>query len=215
MSGYLDYFSEEFKFSPHYQVESVVATPDNFKDYGHFVEDYENEDVIIKPWPVKGWRKLMGNTGTEGGIAEGKFEYKYLKKDNQTYLSAISHAVGGDYTTGINYLPTDKDIPDYILTREANYHPDSGQVFYPINSIDPTPFILLLALPGDDIKLEDFVAFKFDGVRGAQIKPDIWHQPLYPLVKDSTFMTKQGKVHGCVGVDTITEFDTWLKVDLT
>ena len=55
----------------------------------------------------------------------------------------------------------------FVLVREANYHPDGGQVFYPVNE---NPFVLLLALPGDDIKLEDFVAFYCDGTCGVQIK---------------------------------------------
>ena len=55
----------------------------------------------------------------------------------------------------------------FVLTREANYHPDGGQVFFPVTK---EPFVLLLALPGDDIKLEDFVAFYCDGSCGVQIK---------------------------------------------
>ena len=53
----------------------------------------------------------------------------------------------------------------FVLVREANYHPDGG--FYPVTK---KPFVLLLALPGDDIKLEDFVAFYCDGTCGVQIK---------------------------------------------
>ena len=40
-----------------------------------------------------------------------------------------------NYVSGVS--PTNDH--DYILTREANYHPDGGQVFYPI---DNKPFIL-------------------------------------------------------------------------
>ncbi len=52
---------------------------------------------------------------------------------------------------------------DYVLTREANYHPDGGQVFYPEKR---AAFVLLLALPGDDVKLQDFRAFYCDGSCG-------------------------------------------------
>ena len=55
----------------------------------------------------------------------------------------------------------------FVFTREANYHPNGGQVFFPVTK---EPFVLLLALPGDDIKLEDFVAFYCDGSCGVQIK---------------------------------------------
>lgn len=208
MSGYADYQNESLKDYPVYNVPVIEATSENFKEYGHFVKDYDNEEVIIVPWPVSGWRKLMFNTGTEGGITEGKFQYWY----QNGLLRAKNHAVGGDYITGINYEVGDgNQVPKYILNREANYHPDGGQVFYPL---EKAPFILLLALPGDDVKPEDFIAFKFDGSCGAQIKPNIWHQPAYPLISRMDFMTKQGKVHGCVGVDTIDEFQKWLKIDL-
>jgi ureidoglycolate hydrolase len=46
---------------------------------------------------------------------------------------------------------------------------------------DHDPFVALLALPGDDIKAEDFVAFYFDGSFGVQIHADIWHQQVYPI----------------------------------
>ena len=55
-----------------------------------------------------------------------------------------------------------------MLCRGLNYHPDGGQVFFPVERV---PFVMLLALPGDDVRLEDFVAFYFDGSIGLQIKP--------------------------------------------
>ncbi len=62
----------------------------------------------------------------------------------------------------------DQKKRDFVLTREANYHPDGGQVFYPKKG---AAFVLLLALPGDDIKLEDFVAFYCDGSCGVCTQP--------------------------------------------
>jgi hypothetical protein len=41
-----------------------------------------------------------------------------------------------------------------------NYHPDGGQVFFPL---DHRPFCIPLALPGDDITPEKFVCFRIDG----------------------------------------------------
>ena len=119
--------------------------------------------------------------------------------------SAHNLAVGCDpYTTAVL-----TDVKS-ILTREANYHPDSGQVFYPV---DEVPFYLLLAKEGDDIKATDFVAFYFDGTVGCQIKPGIWHQPPYP-VRRAEFLNKQGAVHACVGYDSIEEEECWLEIIL-
>ena len=84
-------------------------------------------------------------------------------------------------------------------------------MFYPL---DPYPFVLLLALPGDDVSLEDFVGFWFDGSMGVQINPGIWHQPAYPIHQEGRFMTKQGAVHACVVVDTLNEFGIWLELSL-
>ena len=76
-----------------------------------------------------------------GGTVEGNFSYTLDGK----YMKATNEAVGGYYITGILN-------ENSILTREANYHPDGGQIFYPFKS---GPFILLLALPGDDIKIDN------------------------------------------------------------
>ncbi|MEC9466099.1 MAG: ureidoglycolate lyase, partial [Myxococcota bacterium] len=95
---------------------------------------------------------------------------------------------------------------------EANYHPDGGQIFF---HRDGEPFVALLAKPGDDIRPEDFVAFYFDGSFGVQIFPNVWHQPLFPRDDGMVFNNKQGRVHACVSVDFIGEFQTYLAVPLT
>lgn len=101
---------------------------------------------------------------------------------------------------------------DSVLCREANYHPDSGQMFFPLEYKE---FILLLALPSDEVKAKDFRAFYFDGSMGCMIHPGVWHQPPYPLCPTSTiFQNAQGAVHACVGYDSIEEEGIWLHVDL-
>ena len=62
---------------------------------------------------------------------------------------------------------SDPNNREFVLTRELNYHPDGGQVFFP-TSCDP--FVMILAPPGDDIQLSDFRAFYCDGSCGLQIK---------------------------------------------
>jgi ureidoglycolate lyase len=205
MSGYADYYNSElynFNRYPVINVHIIRATPENFAQYGRIIPDYNEEEVVIKPWPVSGTRQLMPNTGIGGGITEGVFSYWY----DGDYLHAKNRAVSGDYITGRVFENT-------ILTREANYHPDSGQVFWAPNGVQ---FILLLARPGDNVTPNDFVGFYFDGSQAVQIWPDIWHQPVFPVgIPKADFMTKQGKVHGCVGVDFINEFGVWLGLDLS
>ena len=205
MSGLAEYSTQLLKcFPKRHKVPIIIATEENLKEYGRIVRNFKNylsEKVIIEVWPKHTGRPVCIGTGTGGGVSEGNF--KYWKEKN--YFRAKNEAVDGSYTTGIL---TDNNT---VLTREANYHPDGGQVFFPLV---PTPFILLLALPGDDIKLEDFVGFYFDGTYGIQIYPNIWHQPIYPISGFAQFKTKQGAVHACVKVDTLLEFETWLEISL-
>jgi len=62
---------------------------------------------------------------------------------------------------------------DSVLLWHVNYHPDGGQLFWPL---DGKPFVVPVALPGDDVKPEDFVAFRSDGSFGIYIHPNIWHE---------------------------------------
>ena len=134
-------------------------------------------------------------------------------------MLARNHAVDGQYVTGWFADPASASVSnthnvDYsrIYVREANYHPDGGQMFYPKNG---EAFVALLALPGDDISPSDFVAFYWDGSFGIQIFPNIWHQPLYPIANFAEFSDKQGKVHACIAVDFVKEFNVYLEVPLT
>jgi ureidoglycolate hydrolase len=97
-----------------------------------------------------------------------------------------------------------------VLLWHANYHPDGGQLFYPL---DGQPFVVPLALPGDDVRPEDFVAFWFDGSKGLYIHPDIWHEGVFPP-RAGRFYDKQGKVHARVSVDFAREFHCLLRVPL-
>tara|TARA_B100001964_G_scaffold214865_1_gene252779 strand:- start:891 stop:1517 length:627 start_codon:yes stop_codon:yes gene_type:complete len=201
MSGYVSY-TENYLFDnvKKHTVPIIKATPENFKNYGYFVHNYFSEKVIIKQWPHTGWRKVADGTGYGGGTVEGNFSYTLDGK----YMKATNDAVGGYYIIGILN-------ENSILTREANYHPDGGQIFFPFKS---GPFILLLALPGDNIKMDDFVGFYFKGSVGVQIFPGVWHQPAFPINGEATFVTKQGAVHACVVVDTVNEFNSWLEIPL-
>ncbi|XP_053382470.1 ureidoglycolate lyase-like [Mercenaria mercenaria] len=195
------------KYGEPFPVPIVMATADALKGYGTIVTDFENEDVEITPWPVKGWRTLCPGTGTLGGLINDELTYKWVGDQSMV----TDDTEDGDFITGRlpkNIPPSDRT---HVLVREANYHPDGGQVFFPK---DKDPFVALLALPGDDIKMEDFVAFYFDGSFGVQIHADIWHQPIYPIKDESVFLGKQGAVHACVAVDTVDEFGKYLLMPL-
>lgn len=205
-SGYATYTVKDFYDCQNYfKVPLAIANKQNLKGYAKIVTDYDDEKVIIKQWPPQGWRKVMKGTGRDGGVTEGLFKFEY----RDGYLYAQNHAVGGKYTVG--KVEENKHGVKSLITRELNYHPDGGQVVFPTKQY---PFIILLAKPGDDVHLEDFKAFYCDGTFGVQILPNVWHQPVFPLDKKTSFKDKQGAVHACIGVDTVKEFGVWLEIPL-
>ena len=194
-------------------VPLIAATAESLRGYGTIVTDFENETVRIETWPQPDWRRVEPGTGDEGGITEGDFE---IRRQGDLMVGR-NHAVDGHYITGWFTDPAvataEGTVPNYnhVLVREANYHPDGGQVFFPREC---AAFVALLALPGDDVRPEHFIAFYFDGNFGVQIHPGIWHQPVFPLAERAVFKDKQGKVHACVAVDFVKEFSTYLSVPL-
>ena len=199
--------AHDAKYGKPHLVPLKIATEDNIKQYGRFVTSFEEEEVWIATWPQQGWRPICPGTGNQGGIVEGDFLFQW----EDDFLKARNKAVGRAYVTGRLPVDVTSSRRSHVLVRDLNYHPDGGQVFFPE---DGKPFVALLALPGDDIKLEHFEAFYFDGSFGLQIKPGVWHQSPYPLEDSASFKNKQGRVHACVEVDTAVEFGRYLKVPL-
>jgi hypothetical protein len=196
-----------------HRVPLITATADNFRAYGRFVPDFGRDRVTIVTWPRPGWRPVVPGTGNEGGIVEDSFAMERRGEIQH----AVNRAVGRSYITGWftdpavaseNREPKDTSR---IYTHEANYHPDSGQIFSPRAG---AAFVALLAKPGDDVAPEDFVAFYCDGSFGIHIDPGIWHQPVFPLGSTAVFDDKQGRVHACIAVDFVTEFGCYLEVPL-
>lgn len=219
MSGLVSLNSDRIKV---HHVPMITANQETFVEagFGDIVADFDQAGVDIVTWPKPGWREVVEGTGNEGGITEGEFIFTW----EGDMAVARNHAVDGHYVSGWFADPAqasfdaryqDKDQAyggrRQIYVREANYHPDGSQIFYPQ---ERTPFIALLALPGDDVKPEDFIAFYCDGSFGIKIHPGIWHQPLFPLAERAVFNDKQGRVHACIAVDFVSEFDTYLSIAL-
>ena len=98
-----------------------------------------------------------------------------------------------------------------MLLWHANYHPDGGQLFFPLNG---EAFVCPLALPGDDVKPENFVAFYVDEGKGLYIHPNVWHEAVFPLAPRASFYDEQGKVHARVSCNVAVEFGVFLAVPL-
>jgi hypothetical protein len=131
-------------------------------------------------------------------------------------LYGRNEAVGGHYVLAYADEPADAREdhdrpPRRMLLWHANYHPDGGQLFFPL---DRRPFVVPLARPGDDVAPEDFVAFRFDGTRGLYIHANVWHEGVFATSGTQRFFDKQGAVHARVSVDFPREFGCLLEVAL-
>src|ERR1700684_3493932 len=136
----------------------VVATEASLRGYGCLVADPKTFPIEIVRWPAQGWRPIDENSGNQGGIAEGLFESCWKGET----LYARNNAVGDSYLFGWSNWPEEAAISTSDRPRErallwrANYHPDGGQLFYPLNG---RTFVVSLALPGDDVTPDQFVSF--------------------------------------------------------
>ena len=84
-------------------------------------------------------------------------------------------------------------------------------MFFPI---DNKPFVVPVALPTDDLKPDQVVAFWCDGSKGLYIHPNIWHEGIFPVDGKQRFLDRQGKVHARVSCDIGEEFGVYLSVPL-
>ena len=197
-----------------HQVPLIEASDQTMRGYGCLVADPDEFEIEIVRWPARGWRSVDVGTGDEAGYVEGIFQCAW----DGDVLRAENAAVGGDYVLGWSCDPqtatTDRTTVrrDKVLLWHMNYHPDGGQLFFPL---DKKPFVVPVALPGDDLTPEKIVAFWCDGGKGLYIHPDIWHDGVFPATDRQRFLTRQGRVHARVSCDLGEEFGIYLSVPLT
>ena len=199
------------------EIPLVNATNENLKGYGYLVDVYDQCKIEIVTWPKQVWRDIEEGTGNEGGTTEGPFEAWWEQNILYGRNSAVEHKSeydkDGRYLLGYSSDPDTlkknyiKEDPKQIYIWHVNYHPDGGQLFFPKEN---KPFISPLALPGDNIQLNDFKAFYFNGSQGLYIHPNIWHEGVFPTKERATFRGKQGKVHARVSIDLLEEFKSYL-----
>lgn len=198
---------------PLHPVPLIVATPQTVKGYGQMVDDPATFDIEIVRWPAQGWRPVDDGTGDEGGFVEGIFHGEWAGD----VLMGSNEAVNGHYVLGWSTDPQSASTErrtaprDRVLLWHMNYHPDGGQMFFPL---DKQPFVVPVALPGDDLTPEKVVAFWCDGTTGLYIHPGIWHEGIFPVGDKQRFLDRQGRVHARVSCDVGAEFGVYLSVPL-
>jgi hypothetical protein len=199
---------------PLFEVPLIEATPQSVGGYGRLVEDPAACDIEIVRWPAQGWRPVDEDSGDEGGVVEGIFHGEWTGD----VLRGRNEAVKGEYVLGWSCDPQQASAEtataprDRVLLWHLNYHPDGGQLFFPL---DRTPFVVPVALPGDDITPEKVIALWCDGTRGLYIHPNIWHEGIFPMADRQRFLDRQGRVHARVSCDVAAEFGLYLAVPLT
>ncbi|MFT5502864.1 MAG: ureidoglycolate lyase [Gammaproteobacteria bacterium] len=195
-----------------FSVPLVEATEQSVEGYGCLVDD-PGFEIEIVTWPAQGWRSVDEGTGNEAGAVEGIF-YGNWTGD---VLMGRNDAVSGHYVLGWSTDPQSASATsqtterDKVLLWHMNYHPDGGQLFFPQQK---KPFVVPVALPGDDFKPEKVIAFWCDGSQGLYIHPGIWHEGIFPVEDEQSFLDRQGRVHARVSCDIGEEFGVYLSVPL-
>ena len=195
-----------------FRIPVVEATTESVKGYGWLVDDPTTCKVEITRWPAQGWRPVDSDSGDEGGTTEGTFTSEWKGQ----ILYGRNEAVGGSYVLGYATAPRDAseqspETPEKIMLWHANYHPDGGQLFFPL---DKRPYLVPVALPGDDIYPDKFICFLCPGSRGLYIHANVWHEGVFAISGKQRFLDRQGAVHARVSVDFAREFQCLLEIPL-
>jgi hypothetical protein len=201
---------------PWHEVPLVQATPVSLAGYGLLVDDPDQFAIEVVTWPALGWRPVDPGTGNQGGIVSGSFdvwwegEVLYARKESsgEQCLLGWSRNPGELEESGHDAARADHSR---VLLWHAHYHPDAGQLFFPVGGGE---FIVPLALPGDDITPQDFVAFHVPPGRGLYIDPGVWHEAVIPLAGNTRFRDRKGKVHARISCNFAEEFGVFLSVPL-
>ena len=196
----------------HYPIPVRPANDYSLQGYGRLVDNIDDIDIKIVRWPATGTQPVDLDGGNEAGTEDGAFECSW----RGYVVYRCNSAVGGDYILGYACDPHQAreqhvNLPTQILLWHAIYHPDGGQLFFPL---EPKPFIIPRALADDDVTPEQFIAFHFDGTQGLYIHPNIWHEGVYRISGIRRFRDRQGTVHARVPFDFTAEFGCLLAVPI-
>ncbi|MCS2150750.1 ureidoglycolate lyase [Scandinavium manionii] len=73
-----------------------------------------------------------------------------------------------------------------IIVTELERHPLGTQAFVPLHG---EPFVIVVALGGDDVDLTTLRAFITNGQQGVNYHRNVWHHPLFAWQKETQFLT--------------------------
>ncbi len=213
MSKTIDYLNPNLPPDlPTVRMPIVDATPESLEGYGVLIDGPDDVEIEIVRWPAQGWPKVDEDSGDEGGTTEGVFVSHW----DGDILFGSNEAVGGEYVLAYGTEPNlarqgHANGPERLLIWHANYHPDGGQLFFPL---DDQVYYVPMALPGDDVRPGDFKCFRFSGNKGCYMHPNVWHEGTFAAHGKQRFFDRQGRVHARVSVNFAEEFKCLLEVEL-
>ena len=103
----MDFDPAEFAYVPTtgvrrgHQTPLVPASNHSLEGYGRLVDAPESFPIGIVRWPAQGWRPIDENSGDQGGVVEGVFEFWWKGET----LYARNNAVGDTYLFGWSNWP--------------------------------------------------------------------------------------------------------------
>ena len=194
------------------RIPVVPATAAALEGYGRLVDDPDECAVEIVRWPARGRRPVDDDSGNEAGTTRGIF---FSEWDGDV-LFGRNEAVGGHYILAYAEAPEHAredhgESPRRMMLWHANYHPDGGQLFFPLEG---ETYYVPLALPGDDVQPSHFVCFAIPARKGLYVHPDVWHEGVFALRGTRRFFDRQGAVHARVSIDFAREFGCLLEAPI-
>jgi ureidoglycolate lyase len=97
-----------------YETSLVAATNENLEGYGCLVSEPRSFPIEIVRWPAQGWRPVDQNSGDQGGVTEGVFEFWWKGE----ILYARNNAVGDSYLFAWSNWPEEAASEGQIRSRE-------------------------------------------------------------------------------------------------
>ena len=96
----------------------VIATAATLEGYGCLVDDPKSFPIEIVRWPAQGWRAIDENSGDQGGVVEGLFEFCWKGET----LYARNNAVGDSYLFGWSNWPEEATAEGVRRQTRARAH---------------------------------------------------------------------------------------------
>jgi ureidoglycolate lyase len=190
----------------------IVASDTTLKGYGCLVHDTKNFPIEIIRSPAQGRGPIEQNSGSQGGVTEKLFEYCWKGETLYARHKAVGPRQVFEWSAPSETARRTSDqVGEFALILRAHYHPDGGQLLSPVRR---RSYIVLLALPGNDVAPEQCVAFWCDGTSSIYIHPNTWHAPPIPLDEKGEFFSRHGRVHASVSIDFVKEFSRYVGVPL-